>query len=457
MTPRLRWSRTARSLDYSVGYSLPYEVGVSTGSVNDLNQLGSATYQLSRDAADPVFGNDGFFYVRGLFSQQENLADPTNGRRRRQARPDPQNNLSLGVQHQFTPRLFGTVVVNNGVYDTNQFARADVISVGGSGNMQYQLTPHHQLGGGVSYSRQMFNDTFNRPASDTDYYNVFGSWDWLFDETTDFMVQLGPAVIHSRQDAAPTTVNEQFIQFSENTKAGTASVFLNDPANCPTMKTKIGGVVTQQQVLFDNSGRTCPVLETSDPTAVAFITSDSPNPLNAIPYIPGGEPQSVSSDRVTYFANATLTKRWSPNVASSLAYVRQDNGASGIDGGAVLDALTLSNTWRISERWDFSTRADWTQRKSATNGSRIFVIPGTTAVPGLGVLPVATTAQLIQIDSSDSLDTQRWGLAARIAYRLTKNTVDGAPVRLQQAVVERGYGRPGLGFRRPSRDVHGPV
>ena len=68
---------------------------------------------------------------------------------------------------------------------------------------------------------------------------------------------------------------------------------------------------------------------------------------------------------------------------------------------------------------------DWTQRKSATDGARVFVVVGRRPVgaPDLALPNVATAQSLIQIDSADSLDTQRWGMAARIAYRLTKNTV----------------------------------
>jgi opacity protein-like surface antigen len=91
----------------------------------------------------------------------------------------------------------------------------------------------------------------------------------------------------------------------------------------------------------------------------------------------------------------------------------------------VLDAITLSNSWRISERWDAGVRADWTQRKSATNGSRVFVVPGgpVTVIGTPNIPNVATAVSLVQLDSADSLDTQRWGMAARLAYRLTKNTV----------------------------------
>jgi hypothetical protein len=258
----------------------------------------------------------------------------------------------------------------------------------------------------------MFDQTFNRPASDTNYYNLFGSWNWLFDETTSFNIQAGPALIQSSQDAASATAPVQSIQFATN-KDGSLQVFENNPALCPMLK--------GNTVLFDNAGTTCPQINipTSNPAAIAYITSPLTNPTAPVPYLT--PPQSVNDTVLTYFASASLTKRWSPTLASSLGFQRQENGASGIDGGAVLDAVTLNNTWRISERWDLSMRADWTQRQSATSGSRVFVIPGTAAVPG--VPNVANAANLVQLDSSNSLDTQRWGMAARIAYRLTKNTV----------------------------------
>jgi hypothetical protein len=143
----------------------------------------------------------------------------------------------------------------------------------------------------------------------------------------------------------------------------------------------------------------------------------------SVPYAPGFEAESVTDTRLTYFANIGLTKRWTPNLVSSLNYVRQDDTASGIDGGATLDAVTLNSAWRITDRLDLSARADWTLRESASNGSRIFLVPGpTVAVPGIAV-PVITTAQVAQIDDPNSLDTQRWGAAVRLAYLLTKNTV----------------------------------
>ncbi len=420
VTPAIRLVEDREKFNYSVGYKLPYEVGVTNGSINDLNHLFDANFRYRATPQTEVYGDNAFYYVRGLFSQDQNLADPTNGQVGDDRDRILQNDLSLGARHQFTPRLSGTVEVENGYYDTNQFARANVLSFGGSLSGDYMLTPHHELGAGFSFSRQQFQDTFNRPASDTNYYNLFGSWQWLFDETTTFRIQAGPAIIDSSQDAAPTLVNQRLIPFIENND-GSVTVFESAPALCPTQKNN--GV--DQTVLFNNAGTTCDqiFIAAGDPAA-ARVKSAAPgdNPLVAVGYAPGFAPESVSDTRLTFFANASLTKRWSANLASSVAYVRQENQAAGIDGGAVLDAVTLNNSWRISERWDFSARVDWTQRQSATDGARVFVIPGPNSV-GYLTPNVASSANVVQIDSSDSLDTQRWGTAARLAYRLTKNTV----------------------------------
>jgi hypothetical protein len=179
-------------------------------------------------------------------------------------------------------------------------------------------------------------------------------------------------------------------------------------------------------LLFDNAGNVCPQIlldPVVDAGAIAFLTSDVTNPEIPVSYLPAFAPEKVTDTRITYFASASLTKRWTPTVASNLAYSREDDTASGIDGGATLDSLILTTSWRITERWDLSVRGDWTLRKSATNGSRLFVVPGSTMVPGLGATQVATSANVVQLDSADSLDTQRWGTAVRLAHRLTKNTV----------------------------------
>jgi hypothetical protein len=423
ITPHVRVVEDREKLTYDVGYMLPYEIGVKYSEVRDLNHLVGASFNYRLTPQTEVFGNNAFYYVRGLYGRDSDIQDPVLGGVGDNRERVLSNILLLGTRHYFTPRLTGTLAVNQGVYDTTQFNRANALSFGGTASSAYQLTERHQVGGGLSYARQSFDDTVNRPSSDTDYYNLFGSWMWMFDETTRFDVRAGPALIHSNQEAPPSTVDLTAIPFNLNPD-GSATLFnVADPnLPCPTLE----GVT----VLFDNAGRTCPAnitIPASNTAAIDFLTDPQQNRLQA-DYLAPFLPESVSDTRITYFANIGISKRWTPNLISSLSYVRQDDTASGIDGGATLDAVTLSSAWRIADRWDLSARADWTLRESATNGSRVFVVPCAVSDPACGTsvsgLPAGTAGvdNVIQLDSPDSLDTQRWGTAIRLAYLLTRNT-----------------------------------
>jgi hypothetical protein len=420
ITPQIRLVEDREKLNYSLGYMLPYEIGVKYSEVRDLNHLVGGDFRYRVTPQTEIFGNDAFFYVNGLYGRDSNIQDPVLGGVGDNREKVLSNDILLGATHHFSPRLSGTLTVNQGVYDTTQFNRANALSFGTSLSSGYQLTERHNLGGGFSYARQSFDDTINRPSSDTDYYNLFGSWNWMFDETTVLNLRLGPAVIHSNQEAPPTTANVIAVPFILNGD-GSATLFdVSDPSLCPTM--------SGQTVLIDNAGRTCPAsITTFDAPTIAFLTGPT-NRLTA-DYLAPFLPESVSDTRITYFANIGISKRWTPNLISNLNYVRRDDTASGIDGGATLDAVTLTSAWRITDRLDLSARADWTLRESATNGSRVFVVPCaagavdcTTNVAGLPA-GSAGVDNVIQLDSPDSLDTQRWGTAVRLAYLLTKNTV----------------------------------
>jgi hypothetical protein len=413
VTPHIVMVEDREKFNYSVGYQLPYEVAVKYNDqdeVNDFNHFFDAGFRYRVTPQTEVYADDSFYYAHGLFRQQESTTDPVLGDLGDNRGRVLNNDVSLGVTHNFTPRLSGSLRVRQGIYDTTQDFRSNALTFGGVASGAYQLTEQHQVGGGFNYARQMFDDTFNRPGSNSDYYNLFGSWEWLFDETTTFSIQAGPALIYSDQDGPPATINQQQIPYSDNND-GTITAFAFQ--NCP--------VVDGNTLLFNPGGETCSQILVDDAGAIATITG---LPNIDYTYPAGFEPGGVTDTRLTYFANASLTKRWTPNLASSLGYVREENVASGIDGAAVMDAVTATTTWRISERWDASVRADWTLRQSATEGARVYVSVAPQIVAGVPV-PVAAGVPdgLVTIDSADSLDSQRWGVAGRLAYRLTKNTV----------------------------------
>ena len=130
---------------------------------------------------------------------------------------------------------------------------------------------------------------------------------------------------------------------------------------------------------------------------------------------------SDSDSRIAVLGDFSIDRRWSPTMISGLAYQRRQDTASGVAGSAILDALSLTNTWALTERWTLALRGDWTQRKSATN--------------------VET--------GEDDLDTQRWGAGAVAAYRITRNL--SGSVRYQYA-KQRSQG--GTAGRFSDFDAH---
>ena len=102
---------------------------------------------------------------------------------------------------------------------------------------------------------------------------------------------------------------------------------------------------------------------------------------------------SQDDSSITFFGSASITKRWTSVLSSSLSYLRRGSTASGLSGATTLDSVTLSNTWKISELWRFDARGDWTQRKSISDS----------------------------LQSFDDVDTQRWGVSARLDRVLGRN------------------------------------
>jgi hypothetical protein len=420
LTPTISLVEDREKLNYSATYSFPYEIGVKySNDVSDFNHFANATVNYRATPQTELFANNGVFYSEGLFRQNTNFEDNPPGDLNDERSRVFDDTLALGVTHRFTPRLSSTFVTRGEAFETSQDDRSDNVSFGSTLSTQYMLTEQHEVGGGFAFSRQMFERITGRPSSDTNYYNLFGSWQWMFDETTTFYVQAGPALVQTDQSGGSVVPGGpiQTTPFNFITDNGLPAVQVGNFADCPMQNGSsyaLVGVGCRPAVVHNDPSNP------AEQAAYLDIIDDGVTVLTPLALT------GVSDLRLTYFANASITKRWTPTLASSLSYVRQENTASGIDGAAVIDAVTLSNTWRISERWDAGVRADWTLRTSATQGARA----GLTVVakdlgPGVSfdAAQISGPGALTEVTSSDSLDTQRWGMAARIAYRLTKNTV----------------------------------
>ncbi len=113
-------------------------------------------------------------------------------------------------------------------------------------------------------------------------------------------------------------------------------------------------------------------------------------------------------------------------LSSSLSYVRRGSTASGLSGATTVDSVSLSNSWTISELWSASVRGDWTQRKSISDSLQTFIAVKkdtgdnfTFDFPDNG--EVAETSNLTSVLINEDVDTQRWGIAARLSRVLGRN------------------------------------
>jgi hypothetical protein len=120
-----------------------------------------------------------------------------------------------------------------------------------------------------------------------------------------------------------------------------------------------------------------------------------------------------------------LSQRWSPNLSTALRYSRQQGDASGLGGTVIVDAVSLSNTWDFAERWQLALRGDWVRRESAFDLAQTFDEVRTSGLGDPTYIPAGAAVRTgASFNSTQNVDinTDRWGVAARITHQLFKNT-----------------------------------
>ena len=84
--------------------------------------------------------------------------------------------------------------------------------------------------------------------------------------------------------------------------------------------------------------------------------------------------------------------------------------------------MSLFTRWLPSELWDVSFRANYVRRSSPTNLSRTFAVVQSEFCPTCVTLPlVSQTGVSNSVTSSNAVDTDRWGIYARAARRVSRH------------------------------------
>lgn len=381
-------------LNFSVGYTAPIEFSVENSSeFDEFDHVGDGQFRYHVNDQLELFASDHYAYIRSTLREQ--AVDPIVF-----AEGSPQfnderdrikiNDASLGTIYHFSPRTTGRLVANSSFFDSSRSDRARVWSVGGMGDAQYRLTLKHQLGAGAGYTYQDFDDRLEIEGSQTQTYRLFGTWRWSITPTLAFDLNAGPAYLETQQEDAGTQRTASLIPFATRSDG---AVFVAAINSC--------GTVDNVQV-----ASFCVFNVPATPGDVA--TQISMTNLN-----PAGE----SDSEITGFIDAVLSQRWSPTLGTALRYSRQQGDASGLGGTVIVDAVSLSNTWDFAERWQLALRGDYVRRESAFDLARTF--DAVAAGPG-GI--ANRTGTSFNSNEEVEIDTDRFGVAARITHQLFKNT-----------------------------------
>jgi hypothetical protein len=432
-------------LNFSAGYEAPVEFSIHNSSeLNDVDHIGSGIFDYHVNNKVDVFGSESYGYLRSTLRQpdvntQAQALEPGtlefNDRRDRVKT----NDASLGLNYHFSPRTVGRLTAGSTFFDSTRRDRAQVWSASGSADAQYKLTLKHQVGAGAGYTYQEFGDRLDIPGSHTHTYRVFGTWRWTITPTLSLDASAGPAYLETQQDDASRVRTEPSFPFSvlpsetvrgffdkngnnlfsnpDNTGTiGEGSLVVSSlnnvqGANCGQVDGNTVAALCHGNVIIDSA---------TDPATVSAVI-DSTVPVTNV------NPSGESDRELTGFADLVLSQRWSPNLSTALRYTRQQGDASGLGGTAIVDAVSLSNTWDFAERWQLAIRGDFARRESAFDIAQSYDVVTGQQLPG-GSVPIASRDQgggsgiAFNSKRNVQIDTNSWGVGGRITHQLFKTT-----------------------------------
>ncbi len=431
-------------VNFSLGYELPAEFAVENNrELQDVDHIvdGDVTYRVNERVR--VFLSDRLRFLRSTLRTERVSGEPdiVGGALLGNERDEVTlNDGSIGVSYLFAPRLQGSFVASSTYFDSTRDDRSENFSVGGQLGADYVLRPRHQIGGRLRYTYQEFeeHDFFTGSTSHT--VGGAASWRWLVDPTLTLELSAGPSYLSSKQEDAAAFRSEPIVPFEALPAGLTLSAF-DKNLNPVTRTVTPGSIFVPSAFVLPGAAPNCIAVDGIQTTAgcvsnIIFdpAIGDEADDVNAIVNNPiavaNSNPRGRRSDRITIFASAVVSKRWTPTLASALRYSRDQGNASGLGGTVIVDAVSGATTWDFAERWQLAVRGDWTNRESAFRQQRTFdqVTPtAASAIPGgsgTGAVQLAARNGVAFNTSEEAeIDTRRWGVGGRITHRLFRTTL----------------------------------
>jgi len=433
-TPRTTLTSDEGDFTYRLMYSVPFEQGVdSNKDISDFDQIGRVELGYRLGDATQLSASNVTRYSRSATRplQQDvdtgGLQPDVNTERSRVLRSESEFSLT----HNFAPRLSGMVQAGYALFDTQQNDRSDTGTLSGSAGLNYVVNPKHTAGGGVAATWQHFDDIPGLPGSDSYFYNIFASWVYRFDETTTLTLSAGPTLIQTDQKKPKSAVSGvPMIPYAILEKSGgdPSVIGVSQITNCPINQDGPNRVITN----FDKKSARCGsynslgVLDSSNPAQLDDFNMVI-NSLTDVSFPGNTRPGKLDDLSVNGFGQARLTKRWAPNVLSEASYRRQQSTASGVGGSTILDAVMFFTNWEINDLWDAGVRFDWTKRKSVAKLNQTVGVVVPASAEGVSFdnfdddLVAVLQGDLQTIKTNNTVDTERWGVGARVARKIGRH------------------------------------
>ncbi|HXV35668.1 MAG TPA: hypothetical protein VEC18_00875 [Myxococcota bacterium] len=470
--PTIRFRDLTDTLTYNVSYNPVYEVFATYDEANDLSHFahGALQYQLS-DLTTFHFSED-FRLVQSLnqgplVANEDAVGNDINFVPETEVRREDvyRNTAMAWMVHNFSASTQGEFTISHDYFNSDVSNTSTNNSVTGYANLMHALSASDRIGLGGGTTWQRFDSVQGQPQTDSFIFRLMASWIHNFGQDTELTVRAGPAVIYTDQANGKTRFGDQYPHVVVPTARTIAQAYAAIGQSVPTNVQDLDGnplagstmiaagsvlipedtsclsVMVNGQPVFDRSPcrSYSVVVDSAGPygAVATSISSAAQIPLN---YVSGND--GVSDTRITGFGEVTLSHFWIPELSSTASYVRTDSGATSLGSSTISDSVYLENVWTPTRRWDLSVRGDWVRRKSATDVLNTYVVIAPDAPPVAGSpSPIVSNTGLVADTFHDSVDTEYWRVAGRIAYRTSRRSTVSLRAFFQHQDTERASTR----------------
>jgi hypothetical protein len=415
-TPWVTLDEDDGAFRWDVRYAPAYEYFLQESELRGFDHDASGKLSWQVGERTRVYASEHYSRFRTLSRFNETVAIPGGGTGtvvESQRRKLESNDASVGIAYELSRLDEVSLTVVSGLFDYGDFpgddpaadrqSRTDKVDYLSAAAVYSHILSRNVRVGAQAFWRSHEFEYVGGFQEETDYYGAAFSWNQVVDRTLRFDATAGPAYVVP-DDPGPETFRQQGVLRFPLAQVG-SNFFFFDARTCPRGP---GGVR-----IFVSGCRIIP--QPIGPFLLAIvqsITGDFETVIDA----------DVSS-YVTFFAEAALTKEWTPNWKTSLSYERRDDQAAGNGVSSIADTVTLTSSWRPSPRWVVDASGSWVRREQAGEGDvlvPVYVVENTRLL--VGIPRVAERIRLIGIPVDQDQETTSYYLNAGVTFLLNART-----------------------------------